>query len=54
MQFQFPIPASTIHEAFALFDTHQEPGFHKHLEAMKIASLKQGADLSQLPKPGKN
>jgi hypothetical protein len=54
MQFQFPIPASTIHEAFALFDTHQEPGFHKHLEALKIASIKQGADLSQLPKPGKN
>lgn len=54
MQFQFPIPAKDIHEAFALFDAHQEPGFHKHLEALKIASIKQGADLSQLPKPGKN
>jgi hypothetical protein len=54
MQFQFPIPATSIHEAFALFDSHQEPGFHKHLEALKIASIKQGADLSQLPKPGKN
>ena len=52
MQFDFAIPAKDIHEAFALFDTHQEPGFHKHLEALKIASIKQGADLSQLPKPG--
>ena len=54
MQFQFAIPATSIHQAFDLFDTHQEPGFHKHLEALKIASIKQGADLSQLPKPGKN
>lgn len=54
MQFDFPIPAKDIHEAFSLFDTHQEPGFHKHLEALKIASIKQGADLSQLPKPDKN
>ena len=54
MQFQFSIPATSIHQAFELFDTHQEPGFHKHLEALKIASIKQGADLSQLPKPGKN
>lgn len=54
MQFQFPIPAESIHQAFAQFDTHQEPGFHKHMEAVKIASIKQGADLSQLPKPGRN
>ena len=54
MQFEFAIPAASVQEAFELFDTHQEPGFHKHLEALKIASIKQGADLSQLPKPGKN
>jgi len=53
MPFQFPIPATTIEEAFAAFDAHQNPGFQAHLAALKVASIKQGADLSQLPQLAK-
>jgi len=53
MPFQFPIPATTIQEAFAAFDAHQNSGFQAHLAALKVASIKQGADLSQLPQLAK-
>ena len=53
MSFQFPIPATTIQEAFAAFDAHQNSGFQAHLAALKVASIKQGADLSQLPQLAK-
>jgi len=53
MPFQFPIPATTIEEAFAAFDAHQNSGFQAHLAALKVASIKQGAELSQLPQLAK-
>lgn len=48
--FEIPLTGPTIQDAFAQFDAQQEPAFRAHLEKMRMAALKQGADLSQLPR----
>lgn len=48
--FEIPLAGPTIEDAFSQFDGQQEPAFRAHLEKMRLAALKQGADLTQLPR----
>lgn len=48
--FEIPLPGPSIEEAFEQFDPSQESAFRVHLEKMRLAALKQGADLTQLPR----
>ena len=52
--FEVPLPGPTIHDAFDQFDKAQEPAFRAHMDKMRLEALKQGADLSQLPKAHRN
>ncbi len=47
--FAFPIDAKTIGEAFDKWDAAQTPGWDAEFQRLKVAALKQGADMSQMP-----
>ena len=53
-QFSFPIPGSTIQEAFANFDKAQEPGFQAELTRLKALALRQGGTLADMPQDARD